>query len=464
MVRALLTVAGVFASVPAAWGQSTSLPARLAGADYAEIQTTYGRSLHAVGEDGGSAFADAFTVDGAIAGPAGRVAGRGQLAEHAVSRRGLRHWITNLAIEASSDGALGWAYVIEGRGLDFQAGALYRDEWIRTPEGWRVRHRDVHPGNRMPPRDHYLAPSNVNARTFTPRDYFEIKTLLTRYNLGWDNAASSDSGRLTTLSFTPDSIFEGLGRATRLGHEGLIAQAMEHAQTGGLHHWDTTPWLDLEDGAVAGFNYVLLTTVSPSGSPVAIRTGGTLAHRFVRTDEGWLITFRRNEGNTAPEVAWPEPGFGLVGAEVVAETGTQGNRDGQLSAVDFIQIEQLYHHIAVAFDSARDRGAAFARGFTADGVMTQAGTTVTGLRALEELAAANPTGLRTWLSNLVLEPTTDGATGRVYVLVKGPDAEVPVADVGTFEDELVRAGDGWQFKRRVYRSEIPGATNRPAAR
>ena len=137
MVRALLTAAGVFASVSVGWGQSTLLPARLAGADYVEIQTTYSRSLHAVGEDGGSAFADAFTVDGAIAGPAGRVAGREQLAEHAVSQRGLRHWMTNLAIEASPDGALGWAYVIQGRGLDFQAGALYRDEWIRTSDGWR---------------------------------------------------------------------------------------------------------------------------------------------------------------------------------------------------------------------------------------------------------------------------------------------------------------------------------------
>ena len=64
----------------------------------------------------------------------------------------------------------------------------------------------------------------------------------------------------------------------------------------------------------------------------------------------------------------------------------------------------------------------------------------------------------------MLEPTPDGATGRVYVLVKGPDAEVPVADVGTFEDELVRAGDGWRFKRRAYRSEVPGATNEQAGR
>ena len=462
MVTALLAVAGVFASLFAVWGQPTSLPARLAGADYVEIQTAYGRSLHAVGEDGGSAFADAFTLDGAIAGPAGLVVGRGQLAEYAVSQCGLRHWITNLAIETSPDGALGWAYVVQGRGLDFRTGTLYRDEWIRTPEGWRVRHRDVHPGNQMPPRDHYPAPSNVNARTFTPRDYFDIKTLLTRYNLGWDNAAPSDSGYLTTLSFTRDAVFEGLGRETLRDHEGLIAQATAYAQTGGLHHWDTSPWLDLEDGTVAGFNYVLLLNVSASGSPVVIRTAGTLAHLFVRTDEGWLIKFRRNEGSTAPEVAWPVPGFGLGGAEVVEEAGTPGNRDGHLSAVDYVKIEQLYTRSAVAFDSVRAQGAAFASTFTADGVMTRVGVTATGTRALEEFAAANPPGLRTWMSNLVLVPTPDGATGRVYVMVKGPNARAPVADVGTFEDELVRAGDGWRFQRRSYRSEIAGATNEQA--
>ena len=68
----MLAVVGMFASVFAVWAQATSLPAHLAGADYVKIQTAYGRSLHTVGKDGGSAFADAFTLDSAIAWPDGR--------------------------------------------------------------------------------------------------------------------------------------------------------------------------------------------------------------------------------------------------------------------------------------------------------------------------------------------------------------------------------------------------------
>ena len=462
MGRTVVAAVGLFAGVLAVGGaQPTPSPAPLTGADYVEIETAYGRSLHAVGMDGGSGFSDVFTIDGTIAGPAGRVMGREQLAQYAVSQTGRRHWITNLLIEVSPDGALGWAFVVQARGLEFQAGALYRDRWVRVPEGWRLREREIYPGNQMPPWDHYPAPSNLDAQGFTPRDYFEVKSLLTRYNLGWDNAAMYDVGRLTTFSFTDDVLFERPGGETRQGQEGLIAQAKQYAQSGGTHHWDANLLLDLEAGTVAGLMYDLLLGVPPSGNPVAIRgSRGTLAHRFVRTAGGWLVKYRLYEGTRAvPEVAWPEPGFGVEAAELVAEADSQGVRDGHLSAIDHVAITQLYARSVFAFDSAGEQGGTFARTFTSDGSMTRAGVTAAGTRPLADLAAANTPGLRTWTSNMVLEPTSSGAIGRVYVLTAGPNAEEPVVDVGTFEDELVRTPDGWRFKRRRYRSEIPDATS-----
>src|SRR6185295_7816648 len=110
--------------------------------------------------------------------------------------------------------------------------------WVRTPDGWRIRRREVFRGNQMPPRAEYPAASNINGRTFTARDYFELENLLTRYNVGWDNARMFDLGRLASLSFTPDAVFERPGGDTRRGREGIFDQVRAGELKGGLHHWD----------------------------------------------------------------------------------------------------------------------------------------------------------------------------------------------------------------------------------
>lgn len=381
MIRIVLATAAMVAAVLGTAGAQQQ-PPPLAAADYVEIETGYSRSLHTASE------------------------------------RGLRYWITNLAIETSPTGALGWAYVVQARGLDFQNAALYRDEWVKTSDGWRLRHRDAHPGTVMPPRERYPPPSNIGKRTFTARDYFEIKNVATRYNVGYDNAAPFDGGLLSSLSFTNDAVFERLGGETRRGREGLLVQAKEFQKTGRVHHWDTTLLLKLGAEAVDTFNYLSLINVAPTGSPVQFGSGGPLAHRFVRSDEGWLMKFRRLEQvSLKPNATWPAPEFGLTASQMTAEPGDTRARSGHLSATDYVAIEQLYVREAIAFDRERGR-------------------------------------VETWMTNMLLEPTKDGARGRIYVLKRGWDAAAPVKDVGTFEDELVKTREGWRFKKRVYKSEM----------
>ena len=68
-----------------------------------------------------------FTSDGELLNQDGTTVGHEALAELAVeNQHGLRHWISNLMIQPSPEGAVGWAYIlrIDSRGSgDSQGGA-----------------------------------------------------------------------------------------------------------------------------------------------------------------------------------------------------------------------------------------------------------------------------------------------------------------------------------------------------
>ena len=462
MLKALATAAGFIVAVHGVLSsQRQAAPPPLEASDYAEIETLYGRSLHDVGvADAGASFARSFTSDGELVQSQRAISGHEELAAFALAQRGLRHWITNLPIEPSPDGAVAWPYILQARGTELVSGALYRDRLVKTGDGWRVKKREVFPGTVMPPRDHYPPPSNVDADTFTGRDYAEIKRLLTRYDLGYDNAGGYDGGQLASLSFTSDALFERPGGPTRRGREGVIEQVKQSISRGArtLHHWDSTPIIDVSPtGEISSLNYDLLFYVEESGSPVRVGGSGTLTHQYVRSAEGWLIEYRRYEGRTVvPTIAWPPAGFGLSASAMTPEllARDSGERGG-LSDNDHVDIEQLYVRNSIAFDSGAEEGAAFARTFTSDGMLLRGGTTTSGQESLAALAASNVPGLHTWTSNLVVEPTRDGAVGRVYVLtVSGAGADRPIADVGTYDDELVKTREGWRFRKRTYVSDV----------
>jgi hypothetical protein len=391
----------------------------LTALDYRAIERLYGRALHEAG-----------------------------------AASGLRQWLTNLVIEPVPDGAMAWPYIVQGRGVEMTSAALYRDRLAKGRDGWRLGRREEFPGTAMPAREHYPAPSNESARTFTARDYAEVKRILARYNLGYDNAGPFDGGLLTSLSFTPNGVFQPFSGPAREGRTGVIAQVTEAQTTPGLHHWDSNVRIDMSpNGEVSSVNYDLTFTVTDDGRHFSLSNTRLLTHRFVRSAEGWLVEYRRADPPGAvSEIHWPALSYGVTARAIALEAGERRRRE-TLSSADYVEIDQLYARSSFAFDSGANHGLDFAGTFALDGSVVRDDVRTTGRRALAELAATNQPALHTWISNLVIEPAGDGAAGRAYVLEVALGATPSVTGIGHFDDVLVTTGDGWRFKSRTYTSD-----------
>ena len=134
----------------------------LTAQDYAEIQQLNAAYAHYIdtGEDNGYAWAKLFTPDGVFTRQArDTYEGREKIAELARSvGRGpdyVSHFVTNIMVEATPQGATGRATCIVVRFPDNKlgdqdpratvpgAGCRYHDNYVRTKEGWRFKSRLV---------------------------------------------------------------------------------------------------------------------------------------------------------------------------------------------------------------------------------------------------------------------------------------------------------------------------------
>src|SRR5258706_13379853 len=123
----------------------------------------------------------------------------------------------------------------------------------------------------------------------TDQDYREIKALVQRYVLGWDNAAPDDDGRLVGQTFTPDVIFLNAG-GVRAGQKAVADSAARFRP--GLQHWMSNLVIDPAPGGAVGRAYGLLVTVDRDGSHPRITGGGVYRDVYEKTAAGWLIKHR----------------------------------------------------------------------------------------------------------------------------------------------------------------------------
>ncbi len=94
--------------------------------------------------------------------------------------------------------------------------------------------------------------------------------------------------------------------------------------------------------------------------------------------------------------------------------------------------------------------------YTAGGLT---GATVSGREALDEFYAnlRKTNTSRHLVTNVVISPSPEGATGSLYMttLDRTDDAPVAVTAFGLYEDVYVKTARGWRIKHRTYTQQMP---------
>src|SRR6187397_3349558 len=127
-----------------------------------------------------------------------------------------------------------------------------------------------------------------------------------------------------------------------------------------------------------------------------------------------------------------------------------------LTALDYAEITQLINRYAYGIDTCGGNGYDYANVFTTDGVFidknSDAGfaaggrTLAKGREALAELVGGGSKGCKTklvwtdWshiMTNLVVTPSAEGATGRIYLIQLGMKGPGSVERHGGYEDVYV---------------------------
>ena len=169
--------------------------------------------------------------------------------------------------------------------------------------------------------------------------------------------------------------------------------------------------------------------------------------------------------------------IGMIGLAAVGTAGQKSSRAPAkptvLTPQDQIDIQQLVARYAFAYDSGADSCFAFADLFTPDGEFVGTRGHAKGRGPLAEYCRGGhkPTiGISHFIMNHVIEPSTDGATGKQYLVVANigennqPGGQWSNTG-GHYEDVYAKTAQGWRFKRREFIpvKAVPGPRPTPAA-
>jgi hypothetical protein len=138
----------------------------------------------------------------------------------------------------------------------------------------------------------------------------------------------------------------------------------------------------------------------------------------------------------------------------------------QLTALDYLQIQQLVAKYARAIDTCSNNGYDYADLFTPDGYFAPSmnGKVDLKFQGREQLAEVSGGGSRgcknvPWIDegvhhiyvNHIMTPTATGATGTVDMLMIGLSGDPNRIEYdGYYEDVYAKTPNGWRFKSRVH--------------
>jgi hypothetical protein len=161
-----------------------------------------------------------------------------------------------------------------------------------------------------------------------------------------------------------------------------------------------------------------------------------------------------------------------VTAALLVPSAAMARKPMSLTAMDYIEIQQLVAKYAKFIDTCSNNGYDYADLYTADGqfIPTFNGKPAAAVQGREKLAEVSGGGSRGcknvgWIRqgvrhlypNHVITPTADGATGTVDMLMIGLGGDPnKIQYDGHYEDVYVKTAQGWRFKSRTHHALLTG--------
>jgi hypothetical protein len=262
--------------------------------------------------DNGPAYAGLFTPDGVAF---RRLKGFEPLAAIARAQphtpRYVRHFLTNITIAPSPEGATGEQYLVVidppagGKPGGLFLGGHYEDIYVKTAQGWRYKSRTLFTANlgaeassTLPPSEPMPAAVRVANRpgaAFTSEDYVEIQQLVARYAFALDTADNN--------GYTYADLFAADGTFNDTKGRDALAALPRGPRRGPLYvrNYGAPPIIQPTAEGATGIQYAQAIDFEPGGRNGALDHFGHYEDAYVRTPQGWRFKSRRfvNESQAA---------------------------------------------------------------------------------------------------------------------------------------------------------------------
>jgi hypothetical protein len=155
---------------------------------------------------------------------------------------------------------------------------------------------------------------------------------------------------------------------------------------------------------------------------------------------------------------------------IASTTFAQKSEPAELTALDYLQIQQLVAKYARAIDTCSNNGYDYADLFTPDGYFAPTMTgkvdmKIQGRERLAEVSGGGAQGCKDvpWIKegvrhiyvNHIITPATEGASGTVDMLMIGLGGDPNRIEYdGYYADVYSKTKQGWRFKSRVHHAQL----------
>jgi hypothetical protein len=216
-------------------------------------------------------------------------------------------------------------------------------------------------------------------------------------------------------------------------------------------------------GGATGKQYMVLVNIGENNQPGGqfSNVGGHYEDQYVKTPQGWRFK-RRQFIPSAAARSEPQPLSSTAPPAAASRPAATTAPGATLSAQDYLDIRGLAVQYAYGLDTGADSGWLYANVFTEDGEF-HGPPAVPGGKPFDAKGRAQlrtfavpgngPNYVRHFTSNHLIEPSPEGARGKVYLLVidiaqDGKPTSVNMG--GHYEDVYVRTSEGWRIKSRHF--------------